>query len=434
MSCFHQFIKSVFFTVVITFSAVVGSTASALPTGVRAVNAAATGTNTGLTWTNAYTTLQDALADPNATEIWIAAGTYRPDQGGGNTPNSRNASFVLVKGVKIYGGFIGGVNGETAVTQRNWRMNTVLLTGEINNLTTTSDNSHHVVKVSNATIPAMDPATTLLDGVSIAYGLSLSGEDDGGAGIRCETGGDAMFRNCTVAHNKTEIGSLLGSAYGGGIRVSNASPVFINCVIRNNETGNGAGYGGGVVVRNDSDPQFIACTFRSNRAGHGGGLAVKNSANVQLLNCLIEGNSILTSGSGSQLWGGGVAVDRSGSAQIVNCTFALNTAVRGGAYAQFSNTSQYNSTIDNCIFWGNTATASGHQIYLDDLGTQLAVRHTDLQGGSAGIGGSGTPSVYTNNVNVDPLFVDGTVGGNFRLRCGSPVRNVASNGFVPCDL
>jgi len=368
MSCFLRWIPRSFIVSTIAMCLSVGSeqeaVAQALPSGVRAVNHAATGANTGLSWTNAYTKLQDAIADSNATEIWIAGGVYRPDQGGGNSPNDPDASFVLRKDLSIIGNFAGT---EASLSQRT--MNSAyqtLLSGDIGTANVNTDNSHQVVKVSHTGTPVMTPANTLLDGVTIAYGMSDWGENDGGAGVLCDTGGNARFNNCIIAHNRTATSPGFpfpnGSAYGGGVRINDASPVFINCLIRDNQTGDGSAYGGGVVIRNDSDPQFIDCTFRSNASGHGGGLAVKNGANVQLTSCLFEGNTILTSGSGSEPYGGGVSVDRSGSAQIVNCTFAFNTAERGGAYAQYGNSSSFNSTIDNCIFWGNTATNSGNQI------------------------------------------------------------------------
>ena len=62
----------------------------------------------GTSWATAYKYLQDALADVNATdEIWVAEGTYKPDQGAGKTAGDRLATFNLVNGIDMYGGFIG---------------------------------------------------------------------------------------------------------------------------------------------------------------------------------------------------------------------------------------------------------------------------------------------------------------------------------------
>ncbi len=73
----------------------------------------ANGVNNGTSWQDAYNYLQNALQDANTSpgykEIWVAAGTYRPDC---NTdePNGtgvRTAAFRLINGVKIKGGFSG---------------------------------------------------------------------------------------------------------------------------------------------------------------------------------------------------------------------------------------------------------------------------------------------------------------------------------------
>ena len=73
------------------------------------VNSDATGANNGSNWANAFNYLQDALADANTSikpvEIWVAEGTYKPDQGGGQALGDRYATFQLINSVSIYGGF-----------------------------------------------------------------------------------------------------------------------------------------------------------------------------------------------------------------------------------------------------------------------------------------------------------------------------------------
>ena len=59
------------------------------------VNQTATGSNDGSSWTNAYTTLQAALAalpSSSANQIWIAKGTYKPHA------TNRAASFTISSG------------------------------------------------------------------------------------------------------------------------------------------------------------------------------------------------------------------------------------------------------------------------------------------------------------------------------------------------
>ena len=60
-------------------------------------------THDGLSWTSAYTTVQDGLdAAIAGNEIWVAEGVYTPT----NT-TGQDATFQLVNGVALYGGFGG---------------------------------------------------------------------------------------------------------------------------------------------------------------------------------------------------------------------------------------------------------------------------------------------------------------------------------------
>ena len=89
----------------------------------------ATGADDGSTWADAHTKLQDALDDAvGDDEIWVAEGTYYPDEGASVTADDRDASFVLVNGLEIYGGFDGT---ESARTSRNPATNVTILSGDI---------------------------------------------------------------------------------------------------------------------------------------------------------------------------------------------------------------------------------------------------------------------------------------------------------------
>jgi len=80
----------------------------------------------GTSWDRAFRDLQDALAVAHpGDEIWIAAGTYRPDRGTGD----RDMSFTVEGGIALYGGFSGR---ETERKQRDWARNETLLTGDLN--------------------------------------------------------------------------------------------------------------------------------------------------------------------------------------------------------------------------------------------------------------------------------------------------------------
>ena len=63
------------------------------------------GANSGASWEDAFTDLQDALAfAQEGDEIRVAQGIYTPSQ----DPLDREATFQLKDGVSIIGGYAGG--------------------------------------------------------------------------------------------------------------------------------------------------------------------------------------------------------------------------------------------------------------------------------------------------------------------------------------
>ena len=94
------------------------------------VNASALGANDGTSWSAAYADLQDALDDAKITggcpcEIWVAAGTYKPDRGSGD----QTLAFELANNIGVYGGFGGW---EECRDQRDPRVNESILNGDLN--------------------------------------------------------------------------------------------------------------------------------------------------------------------------------------------------------------------------------------------------------------------------------------------------------------
>ena len=155
------------------------------------VDANATGVEDGLTWEDAFTDLQDALAFASSChikEIWIADGVYHPSD------SNRTESFALPSDVRVYGGFAGG---ETLLNQRNPNTNQVILSGDIGVSGDSLDNSYHVVHVDVGSM------NCFMDGVSI-----IAGQADGpasmdklGAGVFCSgqlTLQDVMIDECVA--------------------------------------------------------------------------------------------------------------------------------------------------------------------------------------------------------------------------------------------
>ena len=179
----------------------------------------ANGLNDGTSWTKAYNYLQDALADANSSakpvEIRVAQGIYKPDQGVGQTPGNRDATFQLINGVTIKGGYAG--TGYPDQNARDIKLYETILSGDLNgddvnvgdpcdlwNEPSRAENSYHVVTGSNT------DANAVLDGFTTTAG-SANGSSEGhrcGAGIYTSYGGPTVT-NCVFIHNSAGWGAAL---------------------------------------------------------------------------------------------------------------------------------------------------------------------------------------------------------------------------------
>jgi hypothetical protein len=107
------------------------------------VDADANGADDGSSWADAYNYLQNALADANSNvdvnEIWVAQGIYTPDSNSAdpNGSGDREATFQLISGVALYGGFSSGggtweqrdpnaiwIDGDYHLKSQGWRWGT----------------------------------------------------------------------------------------------------------------------------------------------------------------------------------------------------------------------------------------------------------------------------------------------------------------------
>ncbi|MGB6222995.1 choice-of-anchor Q domain-containing protein [Haloferula sp.] len=249
----------------------------------------------GSDWSQAFATLNDALNGAvSGQTILVAKGSYFPDEGGGASDGDRNASFRLIRGVIIQGGYPNGGG------PRNLAANETILSGDIDQNDAgapAGNNSYTVVNGSN-TGPA-----AVLDGFTITAGLANANEgefDDpvnAGGAIHINDGSPTIL-NCILRGNFALTG-------GAGMVIENSDPRFINCVVSGNKTPN---FGGGFHNRSGSAPRFLNTTFSGNSAGSNGGAVNNFGARPVFTNCIVwnneangttttEGASINTGGS-----------------------------------------------------------------------------------------------------------------------------------------
>jgi len=313
------------------------------------VDDSASGNGDGTSWENAFRYLQDALeaAAPDD-EIKVAEGTYKPDEGGGQTPGDRAATFQLISGVAIKGGY-GGF-GEPEPDARDVDTYVTILSGDIGTPGDNSDNSYHVLNGSGA------DETTQLDGFTITAGKAEGSNPTGqGGGIYMGLGSPTLI-NCTFIHNSAVRGGAVSNP-----TYSSHNPSFIKCKF----IGNTAGIGGAMESQGGS-PTLTNCVFSGNTStGSGGGLNNMGYSHATLINCTLSGNSAATTGGG-----------------------ILNAWATAGV------------EVLNCILWNNSDSGgSGESAQIRDVNDTVSVDYTCVQGLSGGLGGTG-------NIGDDPWFVD----------------------------
>ncbi len=338
-----------------TYATAKGTTPVGSP-GVIYVDEHATGVNTGMSWKNAYTDLQDALDRAGTSEIWVAEGTYRPTK-----PTTPSPTFQLIRGVPVYGGFAGG---ETSRTQRNWVANETILSGDTNG--DGYAEATNVVEASDDDITA----TTVLDGFTICKGYAT--------GVKIESCSPTI-RNCKITNNGTS-----GSNYIGAIdcyTCYESSPNIINCRIQNNNR-----YG---IYCGVSGATISNCIIASNGRD---GIIIDNFDSAKPATVTVKNSLIYENGSSG---GKGIYVVRllgSNAATIENNTIVGNTS-----YGIRSGSTGYNVGIRNCIIWGNS----------DDL-YYCSATYSCIEDNDAG----------TGNIHSDPCFID-PVTWNYHLK-GEP--------------
>jgi hypothetical protein len=370
------------------------------------VNGATSGT-CGTSWDTACG-LQYALTMVaiSGTELWVAAGTYKPTAGA-----DRLATFQLRDGIALYGGFAGG---ETLRGQRNFTANVTILSGDIGIPGDSSDNAYHVVNGTGA------QSDTILDGFTVTGGRA----DDvvNGNCIGCGGGGGGMS---IYAGNPT-LANLIFSGnwayYGGGIYDNgwcyigcSSSPTLTNVTFISNT----ALSGGGGMYNFYSSPMLTNATFSHNSASIGGGM--DNSYSSPTL-------TSVTFSSNSAENGGGLGNEEGSNSTLTNVTFSSNLAIDGGGMYVISSS----LTLTNVIFSGNSA-INGGGMYNDHSNPTLA--NVTLSSNSA-YAGAGMYSDHSNPTLTNITFSNnfGTVvggssgGGMYNYQSSPKLTNVTFSG------
>ncbi len=435
---------------------------------VRYVDPSAPGIQDGTSWSDAFTTFDEALlAAQPGDEVWVADGWY---------PVPHSFGFFAPAGVSLYGGFAGH---ETSIDERDIAANVSELTGF---------HPYRGIVVLTFENPV---AGTVIDGFKLDGTLSNS-QSGGGMVIQ---GGSLTIRNCWLFDNIARNGA--------GIFLSDSDVTVQDCLFEHNwsQTGDGGGIravgagsltvtrsrfignfcrelsgvpGRGAGIFNDAGSALHVsdCTFDDNWAynlGHqfiaaGGGIAnlapgariensiflrneaslgggVYASAPTTIVNCLFSGNLASEPANETPFdtgMGGGIFGEPSVPLTVKSCTIAANWSKHTSAGVAMD------GSFENCVLWHNVSLVepgdNPEPLVDQQYQGEVDVRYSNVAGL---LGGGGPSPQFPGSIESDPLFVlapvitnDGVFPaifevGDLRLGDGSPCLDAGDNAAVP---
>jgi predicted outer membrane repeat protein len=256
---------------------------------------------------------------------------------------------------------------------------------------------------------------------------------------------------------------------GGGLRCDDATPMIVNCLFSDNSAGNIGG--GAMYLEGPESPTIYNCTFSDNDGNDGGGIYISNASPI-LTQCHFfdnyafgDGGAILCShvasayldsctffSNSAQLAGGAICCNGlASSAHLATCTIANNDAGTDGGGMCFSAFGTY-PTIDSCTIVGNSALFQGAGLYCEnaslpflnktiitfstdgeavasDGSSPATLQCCDIYGNEGGPGDAGPLIGMSGNFAEDPMFCN-LAGGDYRLRYCSPCLDAPDCGHI----
>ena len=362
------------------------------------------GTGDGSSWDNALGEVGDALniatGNSSITEIWVASGTYYPTVNpvSGST-DDRDKTFAFparttdATGLKLYGGFTGT---ETAISQRNWKTNKTILSGDLDQNdavagagATLAINNHE----NNAYHVFIGNDYAVIDGFLVVNGGNPAGTTD------------AVTINGKATKRAHGAGGVISAV--AGMKISNTVFYGNNSYLG---TGDATSRGGGLYAEDVLSVDINNCVFEKNMSRGGAGIYTFNYASSGIRTIKITNSVFVSNKTGNQ---DGAAINfNTGSGatinnKVVNCTFYGNHSSRYAGGLFFGKTQP--ADISNCIFWANTASSStsvapNANIYrTTDAGQVVNVYNSLLQGA---LPAANTYNPYTACITSDPQFTN----------------------------
>ncbi len=412
----------------------------------------AAGANNGTSWADAFVHLQDALAVAGRGDhVRVAQGVYTPDRGIGIVPGDRDASFHLVSGVTLAGGY-AGLTGDDPDERDVERCETVL-TGDLNGDDGEITDVYHLVDSPSRSdnsvnvVVGESVSASVLDGFTIRDGHSpdITGghATDGGGGLRI-IGSSLTVRHCTFSRNWGPEGGAMfirhargdmetlseihdskfllnaSGRYGGALFAQGGRLIMVDC-----ELGMAHSARGGAMYAESVDLSLSGCVIWGNAAVNTGGGLYHVNGNLSVMDCAFTANTLQPqTAPGARSSGGAMAIYIASNYQVsvADCVFRDNWADRGGAISGNLN------RVVRCRFSGNTAYQSGAAFYgSSGLSSEqcLFVGNRVLDDGA--VIESQTPLLLTNTTIADNRTPNGSL---FRVVSRAPASVVLRNSIV----
>ena len=303
----------------------------------------------GTSWATAFRYVQDALHLAQAgDQIHVATGRYTPDcdEAGVVTPGDDEATFHLINGVALLGGYAGLADPDNP-GHRDVECHMSMLCGELRDAGDppsqgpSNDAAHslHVVTGSGT------DRSAVIDGFTITGGRSGS---DGGGGMLNVQGSPTVIM-CVFVDNSAGRG-------GGMCNLDTSCPEVTNCTFLRNRAWYNFSGGGGMYNASGSCPILTTCRFESNVCdtwnGAGGGMHNREGSDATLINCSFIRNRVEQTDPNGR---GGAMYNDNSDPLMANCAFADNDAMRtGGITLQASD-----ATLQNCTLTRNNGEYGG---------------------------------------------------------------------------
>ncbi|MHC4721096.1 MAG: right-handed parallel beta-helix repeat-containing protein [Planctomycetota bacterium] len=401
----------------------------------------AAGANNGTSWLNAFVDLQEGLAiAQSGDEIWVAQGTYYPSELT-DPCDPRSATFQLIDGVALYGGFAGTEDPCTFdLDDRDFATNESVLSGDLD--------ADDVIGGTGTAIPADNCG----DSEPIFIGFTYEGSTEGATNDGSSTcSPSSNTQDVWYVYTPTVDRSISISTTGSSLSIS----VHSDCpgskeneLACSNPPHDDASLN--VIVGNtyyirvsqlySYNPVSFVMRLMSNGENCYHVVTGSGTNETAILNgfTVTGGYANVPRYNSSEEWpsnscGGGI-YNQSSSPTVTKCTFRANFAIGDGG--GMANRHSSRPIVTNCTFYGNFSGDDGGGMY-STIESNAVIMNSVFNNNHTGDNGGGVYFSKQSNVTISGCtFTENTAsmgGGVYCQKVSSPLvtnNTISSNSSI----